>query len=134
MTSDYEGFPYQILFITFLSYFNSVGKLSHLSQDCFFKRNEVLAKKPPMPLNKLVHILKSAMYFYDPLGRREGILLCTCLSVCPSVTFSFPINNSRTPLLTFLKLGPHIRPGEQRNHIDFGLKCKMCQKCFRWSK
>ena len=57
-----------------------------------------------------------------PLRRREGILLCTCrltLSVCPSVgsyeTFSFPINNSRSPNL--LKLGPHMRPGQQMNPI-----------------
>ena len=41
---------------------------------------------------------------YAPLRRRECIFLCTCqlvgwsvcLSVCPCVTFSFPINNSRT--------------------------------------
>ena len=39
------------------------------------------------------------------------------MSVCPSVTFSFPINNSRTPWPTFLKLGPHIRPGQQKNPI-----------------
>ena len=47
---------------------------------------------------KLIH--------YAPL-QREGILLCTCqsacLSVCPSVTISFPINNSRMPWPTFLK-------------------------------
>ena len=30
------------------------------------------------------------------------------LSVCPSVTFSFSINNWRTPWPTFLKLGQHI--------------------------
>ena len=48
--------------------------------------------------------------FYAPLRRREGILLCTCRSVCLSVTFLFPINNSRTPWPTFLKLGPHICP------------------------
>ena len=58
------------------------------------------------------------------------------LSVCPSVTFSFPINNSKTPRPTFLKLGPHIRPGQQRNPIDFGVKGQghqgqMCQNRFR---
>ena len=37
-----------------------------------------------------------------PFERREGILLCTGQSVCPFVTFSFPINNSRTPRPTFL--------------------------------
>ena len=36
-----------------------------------------------------------------------------------SVTFLFPINNSRTPCPTFFKLGPHIRPGQQMNTIDF---------------
>ena len=55
----------------------------------------------------------------------EDILLCTYrsvgLSVCPSVTFSFPINNSRTPWPTVLKLCPHIGPGQQRNPIDFAV-------------
>ena len=39
---------------------------------------------------------------------------------------------------TFLKLCPHIRPGQQRNPIDFGHWVKgqghwgqMCQNCFR---
>ena len=38
--------------------------------------------------------------FYAPLRRKEGILFCTCRLVGRSVplyvTFSFPINNSRT--------------------------------------
>ena len=66
--------------------------------------------------------------FYAPLRRREGILLCTCrtvcLLVCPSVTFSFPINNSRTPWPTLLKLCPHIRLEQQRNPIDFGQRSR----------
>ena len=33
----------------------------------------------------------------------------------------FPINNLITPLLTLLKLGPHIPPGWRGNHIDFGV-------------
>ena len=56
------------------------------------------------------------VYCYPtPLRWREGILLCTywlvgrsvwsvCLSVCN--LFLFPINNSRTPWPTFLKLCP----------------------------
>ena len=66
-------------------------------------------------------------YFYAPLQRREGILLCTCRSVGrsvgPFVTFSFPINYSRTPWPTFLKHPhkcPHIRIRQQRNPIDCG--------------
>ena len=43
-----------------------------------------------------------------------------CLSVWTFVTFSFSINNSRTPWPTFLKLSPHICPWQQRNPIDFG--------------
>ena len=39
------------------------------------------------------------------------------LSICPSVTFSFPINNSRKLWPTFLKLCPPIRPGP----IDYGV-------------
>ena len=58
--------------------------------------------------------------FYAPLRRREGILLCTCRSVGLSVTFMFPINNSRTPWPSFLKLSQHIHPGQQRNQ-DFGV-------------
>ena len=79
-------------------------------------------------------------FLCPPFRRRGGILLCTCLSVglsmglsvglsvcvcvsvclsvCLSVTFLFPINNSRTPWPTFLKLCPHIPPGQQRNPID----------------
>ena len=57
--------------------------------------------------------------FYAPLRRREGILLCTCRSGGLSVTFSFLINYSRGPWHTFLKLCPHIRPGQQRKPIDF---------------
>ena len=48
-------------------------------------------------------------------------MLCTCQSVGLSVTFSFPINNSRTPWPTFVKLGPHIHPGWKMNPIDFGV-------------
>ena len=59
--------------------------------------------------------------FYASLRRREGILLCTCRSGGLSVTFSFLINYSRGPWHTFLKLCPHIRPGQQRNPIDFGI-------------
>ena len=107
--------------------------------------------------------------FYAPLWRREGILHMWHMSVVLSVTFLFPINNSRTPQPTFLKLvhisvlgsswtililgslgqmprspgskvsklfpinfsrtpwptflkhGPHIRPGQQMNHINFGV-------------
>ena len=33
----------------------------------------------------------------------------------------FLIYNSRMPWPTFLKLGPHIRPGQQRNPIGFGI-------------
>ena len=33
----------------------------------------------------------------------------------------FPIYNPRMPWPTFLKLGPHIRAGQQRNPIDFGV-------------
>ena len=40
-------------------------------------------------------------------------------SVQPSVTFSFPINNSRTPKPIILKLGPHIHPGYQKKHYGF---------------
>ena len=47
------------------------------------------------------------------------------LSVYPSVTFLFLINNSRTPWPTFLKLGLHIHPRQQRNPIDVGSKVKV---------
>ena len=87
---------------------------------------------------RLLWTLK-ACHNYAPLRRREGILLCKCRSVgrvCPSVPFSFPINNSRMPWPTFLKLCPHIRPGQQMNPIDFGVKGQghwgqMCQNRFQ---
>ena len=63
----------------------------------------------------------SLTLFLCPLQKREGILLCTCrsvgLSVCPSVTFSFPINNSRRPWPTFLRICPPIHPGQQMNRV-----------------
>jgi len=52
-----------------------------------------------------------------PLKKRKNIALL--MSVCMSVTFSFPINNSRMPWPTFLKHCPNIRPGQQMNPIDF---------------
>ena len=59
--------------------------------------------------------------------------------VCLSVTFSLPINNSKTPSPNFLKLGPHIHPRQQRNPIDLVAKghChqgQICQNCFRLFK
>ena len=51
------------------------------------------------------NVMLACLCFYALLRRREGILLAVGLFVCPSVTFSSPINkNSRTPRPTFLKL------------------------------
>ena len=59
-------------------------------------------------------------------------------SVCPSLTFLFLINYSRTLCPIFIKLCPHICPGQQRNPIDFevtGSKVKVIRvKCAKTVK
>ena len=57
---------------------------------------------------------EESVYCFANVGRSVGPSV-----FCPSVTFSFPINNSRMPWPTFLVLCPHIHPGQQRNPIDF---------------
>ena len=64
---------------------------------------------------KVLFVTNVANKPYYALWWREGIVLCICRSVCPSATFLFLINYTRTPWPTFLKLGPQIRPGQQRN-------------------
>ena len=56
----------------------------------------------------------------SPIEEERAGHIALHTGVGPSVIISFPINNSRMPLLTFLILGPHIRPGQQRNPIDYG--------------
>ena len=76
-----------------------------------------------------------AELLYSP-PKKRGHMACTCWSVCMSVTYLFPTNNSRMLWPTFLKLGPYIHPGWQMNPIDFGVngqghQDRMCQNCFR---
>ena len=56
-----------------------------------------------------------------PFEEDKDILLFIYWSVSPSVTFLFPINNSRMPWPTFLKLCTYICPGQQRNPFDYGV-------------
>ena len=53
------------------------------------------------------------LFFVMPPFEEERAYCCVHVgwSVSLPVTFSFPINNSRTLWPTFLKLGPHICPG-----------------------
>ena len=79
-------------------------------------------------------VLQCYFYFFMPPSKK-GVLLCTCRSVCPSVTFSFQINNSRTPWPSFINLCPHICSWQQMNPIDFmvtGTKVKVIRvKCWK---
>ena len=65
--------------------------------------------------NTLTYLLHT-LSILGSLGQRSP------LSNMPKL---FPINYSRTPWPTFLKLAPHIRPGQQKNPIDLGSKFKV---------
>ena len=58
-------------------------------------------------------VLSNGRSVYRSVGRSVYWLVGLSIgwSVSLPVTFSFPINNSRTLWPTFLKLGPHICPG-----------------------
>ena len=91
-----------------------------------------------LPSSNLVHT--------SLLGSRETLLILGSLGQRPrtpgsnlNVPKPFPINNSRTPWPTFLKLCPNIYPWQKRKPIDFGVTgskvkvtgVQMCQNGFR---
>ena len=64
-------------------------------------------------------------HYYTPFKEERAywfahVGLLVCLSVRPSVTFFFPINNSRTPWPNFLKLVPHIVLGSRETILILG--------------
>ena len=58
-------------------------------------------------------------FVFLSLLKKTGHTISLAHVFLSSVTFTFPINNLRLPWSTFLKLCPHICPGQQRNSIDF---------------
>ena len=68
-----------------------------------------------------VNNIPQSLFVMPSLKKRGYIALHMLVgrTVSPSVTFSFPINNSRMPWPTFLILCPQIRPVQQRNRVYF---------------
>mgnify|MGYP007091346231 CR=1 FL=1 len=128
----------------FLNMINPWFKLNFMKRDtCFFKIITIVQDYHHFLLKgQLINFSWRRILFMPPYDEERAYCFAhVSQSICPSVTFSFPINNWRTPWSTLLKLCPHFRPGQQRNPIDFGALGQrsrslgqMCQNCFRLFK